>query len=95
MTSMEQSQLARIDAEAQGLARVQRHNANAKAPRVRGFYRCGDFAGKIDVFVEGGTLTSKTGSTVVEVIGDAIKIIREGEIRRSDLDEILKKDKIV
>ena len=53
------------------------------------------FAGKIDVFVEGGTLTSKTGSTVVEVIGDAIKIIREGEIRRSDLEEILKKDKIV
>src|SRR5436190_1265646 len=53
------------------------------------------FAGKIDVFVEGGTLTSKTGSTVVEVIGDAIKIIREGEIRRSNLDEILKKDKIL
>jgi L-threonylcarbamoyladenylate synthase len=48
------------------------------------------FAGKINVFVDGGILTSKTGSTVVEVIEDTIRIIREGEIRRSELKKMLR-----
>ena len=39
------------------------------------------FAHRVEVFVDGGTLTSKSGSTVVEVMEDSIKIIREGEIR--------------
>jgi L-threonylcarbamoyladenylate synthase len=47
------------------------------------------FAGQIDVFVDGGVLTSKRGSTVAQVIGDAIKIIREGEIPAAELKSIL------
>jgi tRNA A37 threonylcarbamoyladenosine synthetase subunit TsaC/SUA5/YrdC len=34
-------------------------------------------------------LTSKRGSTVAQVIGDAIKIIREGEIPAAELKSIL------
>jgi L-threonylcarbamoyladenylate synthase len=38
------------------------------------------FAGDIKIFLDGGELPSKTGSSVVEVIDGRIKIIREGEI---------------
>ncbi len=47
------------------------------------------FADRVDVFVEGGTLTSKSGSTVVEVMEDSIKIIREGEISGAELQRFL------
>jgi L-threonylcarbamoyladenylate synthase len=51
------------------------------------------FAHRVDVFVDGGTLTSKTGSTVVEVMDDGIKIIREGEIEAYQLDKFLGRNK--
>jgi L-threonylcarbamoyladenylate synthase len=51
------------------------------------------FAGAVEVFVDGGTLTSRVGSTVAEVTGDAIKIIREGKISASDLKAIVRKQK--
>jgi L-threonylcarbamoyladenylate synthase len=47
------------------------------------------FAAKINLFVDGGTLTSKRGSTVVEVSGDSIKVVREGEISASELQAVL------
>jgi L-threonylcarbamoyladenylate synthase len=53
------------------------------------------FSGEIDVFVDGGTLVSKTGSTVVEVVGERIKIIREGDIARSKLEEVLGGERIL
>jgi L-threonylcarbamoyladenylate synthase len=43
------------------------------------------FAGQIEVFVDGGELKSKTGSTVAEVIGNKLKIHRAGEISRDQL----------
>lgn len=43
------------------------------------------FAGEIDVFIDAGELTSKTGSTVVEIRANGVRIIREGEIGRSEL----------
>jgi L-threonylcarbamoyladenylate synthase len=43
------------------------------------------FAGRIEIYVDGGVLTSKTGSTVAEVIGDTIRIVRDGEIGRNEL----------
>ena len=52
------------------------------------------FTNRVDVFVDGGTLTSKTGSTVVEVIEDRIKIIRQGEIGASELQRFLGADKV-
>jgi L-threonylcarbamoyladenylate synthase len=53
------------------------------------------FAAEINVFVDGGALISRTGSTVTEIRGDAIKIIREGEIGRSELQRIVGKGKVV
>jgi L-threonylcarbamoyladenylate synthase len=53
------------------------------------------FANRVDVFVDGGTLTSRSGSTVVEVMEDSIKIIREGEISGSELRQFLGPDKIL
>ena len=43
------------------------------------------FAGKIDVFVDGGALTSATGSTVIAVAEQEISVIRAGEISISQL----------
>ena len=53
------------------------------------------FSHRVDVFVDGGTLTSESGSTVVEVMEDSIKIIREGEISGSELRQFLGPDKIL
>jgi L-threonylcarbamoyladenylate synthase len=43
------------------------------------------FAGGIEIFLDGGILTGKIGSTVVEVIKDKLRIIREGEISAQEL----------
>ena len=53
------------------------------------------FAHRVDVFVDGGTLNSKSGSTVVEVMNDNIKIIREGEITGSELRQFFGQGKVV
>ncbi len=47
------------------------------------------FQGQLDVFLDGGILTSKTGSTVVEANDDSMKIVREGEIPASEIERIL------
>ena len=47
------------------------------------------FANRVDVFVDGGTLTSKSGSTVVEVKEDRVKVIREGEISAFEILQVL------
>ena len=53
------------------------------------------FANRVDVFVDGGTLTSKSGSTVVEVMENSIKIIREGKISGSELERVLGRRKVL
>ena len=53
------------------------------------------FAGRVELFVDGGALTSKSGSTVVEVMEDSIKIIREGEINAYELRQVLGAEKVV
>jgi L-threonylcarbamoyladenylate synthase len=52
------------------------------------------FAGRIRLFVDGGTLTSQGGSTVVEAAEDRIKIIREGEIGASELRRFLGEENV-
>jgi len=51
------------------------------------------FSGTVEVFLDGGTLTSKRGSTVIEISADKINIIREGEVRISDLRKVIGEDK--
>jgi L-threonylcarbamoyladenylate synthase len=53
------------------------------------------FAGKVNIFIDGGTLTSKSGSTVAEVQGERIKIIREGEVAAAALEQICGKGKLI
>jgi L-threonylcarbamoyladenylate synthase len=47
------------------------------------------FAGRIPIFIDGGTLASRRGSTVVEILAGGIRIIREGEIKAARLRQIL------
>jgi L-threonylcarbamoyladenylate synthase len=53
------------------------------------------FSDSVSVFIEGGTLGSKTGSTVAEVRHDKLKIIREGEIPRASLESVLGRESIL
>lgn len=46
------------------------------------------FAARIESYINGGELASRTGSTVVEIIANRIRIIREGEITREQLQWI-------
>ncbi|MGE5218356.1 MAG: L-threonylcarbamoyladenylate synthase [Chloroflexota bacterium] len=51
------------------------------------------FAGQIEIFIDGGELTSRTGSTVAEINGERIRIIRQGDISREDLQRVAGKNK--
>jgi L-threonylcarbamoyladenylate synthase len=53
------------------------------------------FAGDIGTFLDGGKLRAKVGSSVVEVIDDCIKIIREGEISAARLAAFIGKKNIL
>jgi L-threonylcarbamoyladenylate synthase len=53
------------------------------------------FPGEIQIFLDGGKLSAKIGSSVVEIIEDRIKIIREGEIGASQLAAIIGKKNIL
>jgi len=53
------------------------------------------FSGRIDIFIDGGRLTSKAGSTVVEMVEDSIRIIREGEIDRAQIADVLGAERIL
>jgi L-threonylcarbamoyladenylate synthase len=46
------------------------------------------FADRIDIYLDGGTLTAQNPSTVVEMIGDRLRILREGAIRSEALREV-------
>ncbi len=50
------------------------------------------FSDKVKVFLDGGTLASKTGSTVIDVRGKSITMLREGEISASQLEQALETD---
>ena len=54
------------------------------------------FTGEIEIFIDGGALASKTGSTVVETVGsEHIRIIRQGDVSNSALAACLGAEKIL
>jgi L-threonylcarbamoyladenylate synthase len=53
------------------------------------------FSETIEIFIDGGKLESKTGSTVVEVLDHGIEIIREGEISTAALAQALGQARLV
>jgi L-threonylcarbamoyladenylate synthase len=52
------------------------------------------FANQIGIFIDGGTLTSRTASSVVQLFGSALKIVREGEISAAELQAVLQKEEL-
>ena len=53
------------------------------------------FAEAIDLFIDAGKLISRTGSTVVEIRANAINIIRDGEIGKSELQLAVGESEVV
>jgi L-threonylcarbamoyladenylate synthase len=53
------------------------------------------FGAEIEIFVDGGELVSKTGSTVAEIIDDTIRVIRDGEIGRNELQSCAGKGEVM
>lgn len=49
----------------------------------------GYFSGKLEIFLDGGRLEGKKGSTVVEIVQGQLRIVREGEIPSEKLKKIL------
>ncbi|MEE9550149.1 MAG: L-threonylcarbamoyladenylate synthase [Candidatus Binatia bacterium] len=47
------------------------------------------FSKQVEIFIDGGRLEGKKGSTVVEIHGDQLRIIRDGEISPKELREAL------
>lgn len=47
------------------------------------------FSGKLEIFLDGGRLAGKKGTTVVEVLQDNLRTIREGEISSEELARAL------
>lgn len=53
------------------------------------------FAGQIEVFIDGGELTSRTGSSVVEIAGERVRLIRAGDIGISAIEAAVGPGRIV
>lgn len=49
----------------------------------------GYFSDTVGIFIDGGRLESKTGSTVVEVLNSEVTIIREGKISAAALAQVI------
>ena len=64
-------------------------NPSGKEPARTVEEAIGYFSGHVEIFLDGGRLGGTKGSTVVEIVGDRLKIIREGEIRSQDLEKSL------
>lgn len=47
------------------------------------------FSEKLKIFLDGGRLEGKRGSTVVEIVQGKLRIIREGEIQSRELGKVL------
>lgn len=53
------------------------------------------FSGAITVFIDGGELHSNVGSTVAEISGDSVRVIRAGEINKAALERVIGQEKVV
>ena len=70
-------------------------NPSGKAPARTIQQARAYFPQDIEVFIDGGELQSRTGSTVVEIAGDRVRIIREGDIVKAALEACLGKERVV
>jgi tRNA A37 threonylcarbamoyladenosine synthetase subunit TsaC/SUA5/YrdC len=49
----------------------------------------------LNIFIDGGILTSSTGSTVAEVQGERLRIIRAGDVTAAALEQVLGKGNVI
>lgn len=49
-----------------------------------------DMTGRVDAIIDGGACSVGVESTVVEIVGDGVNILRPGGITRSDIEKVLK-----
>lgn len=70
-------------------------NPSGKAPARAVAEAQSYFAGKVTVFVDGGERTSRTGSTVVDIGDNTIKIIRAGEISGTELQRAVGESEVI
>lgn len=66
-------------------------NPTGKDPARTVSEAMGYFSDRLEIFLDGGKLPGKKGSTVVELMWDELKIIREGEISLKALERVLAK----
>jgi L-threonylcarbamoyladenylate synthase len=71
-------------------------NPSGQAPARTAAEAIAYFSGEIEIFIDGGALASKTGSTVIEAVGgEHIRIIRQGDLSKSALAACLGAEKIL
>jgi L-threonylcarbamoyladenylate synthase len=51
-----------------------------------------DFKDKVDYFIDGGVSKLGIASTVIQVIDDKIKVLREGIISKEEIEQVIKED---
>ena len=51
-----------------------------------------DFKDKVDIFVDGGVAQIGVASTVIQVVNDEIKVLREGIISKEEIEDGIKED---
>lgn len=70
-------------------------NLSGKAPARTLAQAKNYFVGAVACFLDGGELTSMTGSTVVEIKDKGIRIIREGEIGVAQLKQVVGENEVI
>ena len=51
-----------------------------------------DFNDKVDYIIDGGVAQIGVASTVIQVVDDEIKVLREGTISKEEIEEVIKED---
>jgi L-threonylcarbamoyladenylate synthase len=64
-------------------------NPTGKGPARSVAEALGYFSGRVEIFLDGGRLRGKIGSTVAEIVHGRLKIVREGAIPSEELQRIL------
>lgn len=65
-------------------------NPSGKEPARTVAEAKGYFSDKLEIFLDGGRLEGSKGSTVVEIVENNLRIIREGEVSWQELEKALK-----
>ena len=60
-------------------------NPSGKTPPITAGEVLDYFNGRVDLLIDGGTLTGRLGSTIVDATGERILVLREGEVPTGEI----------